>query len=76
MTIRELVRGLGGGRVVAAQIGVTPAAVSHWVGANVVPAGRQVALWRMAVAAGLAWQPPGADEIRDRLAQQPATEAA
>lgn len=67
MTIRDLIRTLGGGAMVARELGVTPQAVSHWCVANEAPRGHHIALWRMALAAGLSWEPPGADAIREKL---------
>jgi hypothetical protein len=71
MTIRDLVRGLGGGAAVARARGVSRAAVSHWVVANEAPEQHHLALWQMALAAGLPWQPPGAEAIRAQLAATP-----
>ena len=69
MKVRDLIRGLGGGAAVARARGVSTAAVSHWVVADEVPPAHHVALWRMALEAGLAWTPPGAETIRAQLVQ-------
>jgi hypothetical protein len=71
MKVRDLIRALGGGAVVARARGVSPAAVSHWVVADDVPVAHHLALWEMALAAKLPWAPPGADAIRAQLKQQP-----
>lgn len=60
ITVRELVDGLGGGANVARQIGVTAAAVSHWIAAGAIPPNRETQMWALAAAAGLDWSPPGA----------------
>jgi hypothetical protein len=67
LSVKDLVVGLGGNRVVAGRIGVRSQAVSNWIAANVVPAEHHVTVWRMALEAGLAWEPPGADSIRHLL---------
>jgi transcriptional regulator with XRE-family HTH domain len=67
MMIRDLMRGLGGQAEVARRLGVTRAAVSHWVAADALPRDRHVQVWQMALDAGLDWTPPGAEALRDKL---------
>jgi transcriptional regulator with XRE-family HTH domain len=67
MTLRDLMRGLGGQSRVAAALGVTRAAVSHWVAADDIPEARRIDLWVLALDAGLDWTPPGAEALRDKL---------
>lgn len=70
MTLRELFDRLGGQSAVARERGVSRGAVSHWVQADVLPSDHHIAIWRMALAAGLDWEPPGAAELRPLLAAQ------
>lgn len=72
MTLRELFRQLGGQARVARSLGVVPTAVSNWAVANRLPAQHHIALWRLALKAGLPWEPPGAAELRPLLAAKPA----
>jgi hypothetical protein len=74
MTTRDLISRLGGLASVAKARGVTRAAVHQWVAADRVPAEHHLALWQMALDAGLDWAPPGADGLRDRLCPRPAPE--
>jgi transcriptional regulator with XRE-family HTH domain len=76
MTTRQLVRALGGGAAVAQRCGVTRQAVSHWLRAGAVPAVHVPVLAEMALAAGLSWEPPGADAIRAQLAAPSKAKAA
>lgn len=71
MQVRDLVRALGGGKAVAAARGVSPQAVSQWCAANEVPVAHYLPLWRMALEAGIAWEPPGAAELRPLLCANP-----
>jgi hypothetical protein len=59
-SIRDLVRALGGPAAVGRALGITLEAVCNWQRHNAVPEARQLAVWRMAQAAGLPWRPPGA----------------
>lgn len=67
---------LGGQANVARHLGVTRAAVSHWVAANALPAERREVVWQMALDAGLDWTPPGAEALRDKLRAAPPVKAA
>jgi hypothetical protein len=75
MQVRDLVRALGGGKRVAQTRSVSPQAVSHWCSANDVPAEHYLPLWRMALEAGLPWEPPGAAELRPLLSAKSAEAA-
>lgn len=66
MTDAELIEGLGGMTAVARQLGVEPNRVNNWKRRG-VPGEHYLPLWRMAIAAGLDWQPPGADGLREAL---------
>jgi transcriptional regulator with XRE-family HTH domain len=59
MAISELITRLGGGAAVAAELGVTPSAVSRWIADGAVPARRTAALLRMARRLDVDWTPPG-----------------
>jgi hypothetical protein len=62
MTNRELIRGLGGPKTLGEALGLSPQAVCNWY-ATGVPKAHHLAVWRMAQAAGLNWQPPGTEGI-------------
>lgn len=51
----------------AAELGVTPSAVTNWYDRGEVPRGHLLPMWRLALARNVDWQPPGAEEIRQRL---------
>jgi len=59
----DLVRALGGPARVSRACGVTLTAVSNWSVRNEIPARHWIVLWRMALAAGLDWCPPGAEDL-------------
>lgn len=68
MDVADLIAGLGGHQRVSARLGLGKSAVGMWVTRADIPREHHLALWEMALAAGLEWQPPGAAEIRARLA--------
>lgn len=65
-SVADLIRTLGGPSRVAAEIGCTTSAVSQWRAAG-IPREHHLTLWRLALSAGLSWEPPGADAIRAQL---------
>jgi len=71
MTLREVFAALGGQSRVAERLGVLPTAVSNWAVANRLPPAHHIPLWRMALEAGLSWEPPGAADLRPLLCQRP-----
>lgn len=71
MRVKTLIVELGGNKPVAERCRVSSAAVSNWIAANAVPAEHHITLWDMALAAGVAWEPPRADDIRKRLGAPP-----
>jgi hypothetical protein len=71
MEVAELIRGLGGQRAVAALLGLGKSAVGMWVTRGAIPREYHLILWRMALEAGLPWEPPGGDTIRGKLAASP-----
>lgn len=72
----ELIRALGGPSRIAGRFGVTTSAVSQWSQRG-IPREHHLGMWRLALEAGLLWEPPGADAIRAQLAAPPArTDAA
>jgi hypothetical protein len=62
----EFIEGLGGTTAVARRLGVEPNRVNNWKRRG-IPAEHHLALWRMAIEADLAWEPPGADGLREVL---------
>lgn len=70
MQIKLLIVSLGGNGSVARRCGVTSAAVSNWIGQNAIPREHHLAIWQMALDAGLDWTPPEAEAIRARLCAQ------
>lgn len=62
MTVRELIKSLGGPKDVAAAMGLKPQVVSNWYDRG-VPAQHQMRLWRLAAGAGLDWRPADSDGI-------------
>lgn len=67
MTLTELLRALGGHAEVAQRLGLRRAAVSMWVRRGEIAAEHRLAVWQMALDAGLDWTPPGAEALRDKL---------
>ena len=67
MTLRDLFADLGGQRAVATRLGVGVTAVSNWAVRDRLPAQHRLAVWEMAITAGLDWTPPGAEALRDKL---------
>ncbi len=59
MRIRDLINALGGPSVVAAEVGLTVAAVGNWSLRNNLPADYHAPIWRMARKAKVNWTPPG-----------------
>ncbi len=71
MEIPHLIAALGGPRVVSERLGIRPNAVAMWLQRGAIPAEHYLPLWKMALAANVAWKPPGAEAIRAQLTQQP-----
>jgi len=65
MTAADLLDRLGR-KAVATACGVGMTAVSNWASRG-IPSEHYVAVWQMALDAGLDWTPPGAEALRDRL---------
>jgi len=62
MTVRELVRALGGNSAVAEALGLSAQAVTNMQARDVVPARHHIRLWNIAREKGVAWAPPGAEQ--------------
>lgn len=60
-----------GRKAVAERCGVRQNAVSNWLARGELPAEHRLAVWQMALDAGLDWTPPGAEGLRDRLRGAP-----
>lgn len=63
ISVRELIRLLGGPTVVAAKRRVTVSAVTNWAARDEVPGEHRVPMWRDAYEAGIDWTPPGAEGL-------------
>jgi len=63
IALSDLIEKLGGPTAVANKRGITPPAVTNWVMRGRVAAEHQIALWSMAVDAGLDWKPEGAEGL-------------
>jgi hypothetical protein len=61
MTVRELVRALGGNSVVAEALGLSAQAVTNMQARDSVPARHHIRMWRLAEAKGVDWVPPGSE---------------
>jgi hypothetical protein len=76
MDVAETITALGGPSAVAAAVGEKPKTVGMWGARNRVPGDHLLVFWRLALAAGLSWEPPGADAIRAQLAAPSKAKAA
>lgn len=76
MDVAHLIVGLGGQQRIAELLGLGKSAVGMWVTRGAIPREHHLTLWRLALAAGLSWEPPGADAIRAQLAAPAKAEAA
>jgi hypothetical protein len=63
MPIRSVIKALGGPSYIASQLGLTVPAVSNWSLRDAIPGKHQLAVWRLARAAGVDWTPPAADGL-------------
>jgi hypothetical protein len=63
LSVRDVVRKLGGYQRVADLFGVGYTAVCNWCAADAVPARHELRMWRLAQEAGLPWRPPGSDGL-------------
>lgn len=63
VTVRELLKRLGGASAVAGRCGVSPSAVSNWGSRGEIAAEHWITIWRMAQEADLDWTPPGAEGL-------------
>lgn len=66
-TIPVLLRRLGGQRVVAGRLGLARSAVGNWAVRGSIPGDHVLAIWQMAIEAGIEWEPPGADGLLEAL---------
>lgn len=75
LTLDALIEALGGPTRVAQRRGVTTAAVTNWVARGQIAAEHRIAVWGMAVDAGLDWRPEGADGLVLSREAPPAAES-
>lgn len=68
MELKVAISALGGIPKVAEEIGAKRSTVSMWGVRNSLPADKVLPFWRLCLAAGVAWEPPGAEAIRAQLA--------
>lgn len=59
ITVKAMVKDLGGTVELAALLGVTRQAVQNWIDANQVPPSRETQFLQLCVAKGIRWRPPG-----------------
>ena len=76
MDVAATITALGGPSAVGEKVGERAKTVGMWGARNRVPGDHLLAFWRLALAAGLSWEPPGADAIRAQLAAPAKVEAA
>ena len=76
MKLRDAISALGGPSVVGSALNERPKAVGMWGARDRVPQDQLLPFWRLALAAGIAWEPPGAGAIRAQLAAPPAKQEA
>jgi hypothetical protein len=60
MTIKKLIKALGGPKTVSEQIGLGMTAVSNWSANDAIPAAHRLTVWRLAIDRGIDWTPPDA----------------
>lgn len=71
MEPKILIKALGGTKAVSQRTGQAMQTVYMWGRRGNIPAEHHISLWQMAVEAGVDWQPEGADELRQLLANPP-----
>jgi len=59
ITVKAMVKDLGGTVELALLLGVTRQAVQNWIDANQVPPARETQFLQLCVARGINWRPPG-----------------
>ena len=67
MKVKEAIGKLGGIAVVAGDLGEKRSTVSMWGVRDSVPADAQLPFWRLCLARGVGWEPPGAEALRAEL---------
>lgn len=76
LTVKAMVRDLGGPPVLAETLGVTRQAIQNWIDENRVPAARESQVLQLCVANGINWRPPGwSPHIQLRFNPSPAGDA-
>jgi hypothetical protein len=63
----DLIDALGGASAVAHETGAREGAVRMWKARGEIPANYQLVMWKLALRAGVNWQPAGADDLRSLL---------
>lgn len=59
MSIRAIVKELGGTNRVSQEMKVGPSAVSNWIADDAIPKARQIEFYALCLARGVDWRPPG-----------------
>ena len=76
MTIKELIKALGGPKLVSGQLGLGMTAVSNWSANDAIPAAHRLTVWRLAIDHEIDWTPPDATGLalvrRSTETQEPA----
>lgn len=63
ITVRDLIKELGGPSKVAAICGISGSAVANWGARGDVAAEHRITIWRLAVEKSIDWTPPGAGDL-------------
>jgi hypothetical protein len=66
--LHDLIKALGGPAAIGREIGVTTSAVTNWASRGEISPTYVLAVWEMALRAGIKWIPAGAEQIRIMLA--------
>lgn len=70
LTDTEVISALGGPKSLSEALRLGRSAATNW-GKRGIPAEHRIAVWQMALDAGLDWTPPGADSLRAKLCALP-----
>jgi hypothetical protein len=69
MLVHDLISRLGGPTALGSKINAAPKTVSMWSARGAIPREYHLAVWRLAISAGIDWKPPGGEEFMQALAE-------